>query len=63
MSYDNDEMDKPSFLEHSENNSIPKLDLPGRNLNSLNELKYHDLDPDYNAQHSTGPNTSCHGVE
>ena len=49
LSFDNDEMDKPSFLEQSKNNSIPKTELPGRNLNSLNELKYHGFDPDSNA--------------
>ena len=38
-SYDHDEMIEPSFSEPSENNSIPKTKLPGRNLTSLNELK------------------------
>ena len=42
-------MVEPSFLKQSENNSIPKTELPGRNLTSLNELKYHGLDPDSNA--------------
>ena len=46
LSFDNDEMVKPSYLEQSENNSIPKTELPGRNLNSLNELKYHGFAPD-----------------
>ena len=63
LSFDNDEMIEPSFLEQSENNSIPKTKLPCRNLTSLNELKYHDFDPDSNGQHSTGQNTRCQGVE
>ena len=48
-SFDNDEIDEPSFLEQSENNSIPKTELPGQNLNSLYELKDHGCDPDSNA--------------
>ena len=42
-------MDQPSFLKHSENNSIPKPKLPGQIFNSLTELKDHDYDPDSNA--------------
>ena len=42
-------MDQPSFLEHSDNNSIPKPELPGQILNSLNELKDHGFDTDSNA--------------
>ena len=42
-------MIEQSFLEHSENNSIPETKLPGQNLTSLNELKYHGFDPDSNA--------------
>ena len=34
-------MDQPSFVKHSDNNSIPKPELPGQILNSLNELKDH----------------------
>ena len=48
-SFDNDKMIEPSFLEQSENNSIPETKLPGQNLTSLNELKYHGFDPDSNA--------------
>ena len=47
-SLENDEMDEPSLLEQSKNNHIPKPELPGQNLNSLNELKYHGFDPDSN---------------
>ena len=42
-------MIKPLFFEQSENNSIPETNLPGQNLTSLNELKYHGFDPDSNA--------------
>ena len=42
-------MIKQSFLKQSENNSIPETKLPGRNLTSLNELKYHGFDPNSNA--------------
>ena len=48
-SFDSDEMIEPSFLEQSKNNSIPETKLPGWNLTSLNELKYHGFDPDSNA--------------
>ena len=48
-SCDNDEMIEPSFFEQSKNNSIPETKLPGRNLTSLSELKYHGFDPDSNA--------------
>ena len=40
----------PLFLNQSENNSISKTNLPGRNLTSLNEFKYHGFDPESNAQ-------------
>ena len=42
-------MIEPSFFEQSKNNSIPKTKLPGQNLTSLDELKYHCYDPDSNA--------------
>ena len=42
-------MDEPSFLKQSENNSIPKPKMPGRILNSLNELKDHGFYPESNA--------------
>ena len=42
-------MVEPSFLKQNKNNSIPKTELPGWNLTSLNELKYHSFDPDSNA--------------
>ena len=42
-------MDELSLLEQSKNNSIPKPDLPGQTLNSLNELKDHGFDPESNA--------------
>ena len=42
-------MIEQSFLEQSENNSIPETKLPCRNLTSLNELKYHSVDPNSNA--------------
>ena len=42
-------MIEQSFLEQSENNSIPKPKLPDRNLTSLNKLKYHGFDPNSNA--------------
>ena len=48
-SFEFDEMDQPSFLEHSNNNIIPKPELPGQILNSLNEMKDHGFDPDSNA--------------
>ena len=48
-SFDNDEMIEQSFLEQSKNNSIPGTKLPGQNLTSLNELKYHGFDPNSNA--------------
>ena len=49
LSFDNDEMIEPLFLEQSKNNIIPETKLPGQNLTSLNELKYHGFDPDSNA--------------
>ena len=48
-SFDNDEMIQFSASEQSDNNSITETKLPGRNLTSLNELKYHGFDPDSNA--------------
>ena len=42
-------MIEPLLLEQSENNRIPETKLPGQNLTSLNELKYHGFDPDSNA--------------
>ena len=42
-------MDQLSFLEHSANNSIPRPELPGQILNSLNELEDHGFDTDSNA--------------
>ena len=48
--FDNDEMIEPSFCKQSENNRILETKLPGWNLASLNELKYHSFDPDSNAQ-------------
>ena len=42
-------MIQPSVSEQSDNNSITKTKLPGRNLTSLNELKEHGFDPDSNA--------------
>ena len=42
-------MIEPLFLEQGENNSIPETNLPGQNLTSLNELKYHGFHPDSNA--------------
>ena len=63
LSFDNDEMDQPSFLEDSANHSNPKPELPGQIINSLNKLKDHGFDTDPNAPDSTGLNTSCQGVE
>ena len=62
-SFDNNEMIQPCILEQSENNSIPKTKLPGRNLTSLNELKITVMTLTPMPQHSTGQNTSCQGVE
>ena len=42
-------MVEPSILKQSKNNSIPKSELPGQNLNFLNELKYQSFYPDSNA--------------
>ena len=42
-------MVEQSFLKQRKNNSIPETKLPGWNLTSLNELKYHGFDPDSNA--------------
>ena len=42
-------MIEPLFFEQSKNNSIPETKMPGRNLTSLNELKYHGFDPNSNA--------------
>ena len=67
LSFDNDKMIEPLFLEQSKDTSIPETKLPGQNLTSLNELKYHGFDPDSNArafywsEHQLS--ASCQGVE
>ena len=48
-SCDNDDILQPSVSEQSDDISITETKLPGCNLSSLNELKYHGFDDDSNA--------------
>ena len=59
---DNVDIDPPSSVKDSTNQSNPQPELPSHMLNSLSELKDQGFDSDSNPQHSTGPNISCQGV-